>query len=150
MVFPVVMYGCDSWTVKKAEHQRTDAFKLCWTRLLRVLWTARGSNQSILKETNPEYSLEGLMRKLLVPAIHQHKCTICLFLPSWTSLPLPMPPIPLGCHKAPGLSPLYHTANSHWLSILHMVMYVFMLFPQFIPPSPTTPAPPVLYVLRSF
>ena len=64
MVFPVVMYGCDSWTVKKAEHQRTDAFKLCWTRLLRVLWTARGSNQSILKETNPEYSLQGLMLKL--------------------------------------------------------------------------------------
>ena len=64
MVFPVVMYGCDSWIVKKAEHQRTDAFKLCWRRLLRVLWTARGSNQSILKETNPEYSLEGLMLKL--------------------------------------------------------------------------------------
>ena len=58
------MYGCDSWIVKKAEHQRTDAFKLCWRRLLRVLWTARGSNQSILKETNPEYSLEGLMLKL--------------------------------------------------------------------------------------
>ena len=64
VLFPVVMYGCDSWIVKKAEHQRTDAFKLCWRRLLRVLWTARGSNQSILKETNPEYSLEGLMLKL--------------------------------------------------------------------------------------
>ena len=65
MVFPVVTYGCESWTVKKAEHQRIDTFKLwCWRRLLRVLWTARRSNQSILKEINPEYSLEGLMLKL--------------------------------------------------------------------------------------
>ena len=65
MVFPVVMFGCESWTIKKAEHQRTDAFKLwCWRRLLRVLWTERRSNQSILKEINPEYSLEGLMLKL--------------------------------------------------------------------------------------
>ena len=65
MVFPVVMYGCDSWTVKKAEHQRIDAFKLwCWRRLLRVPWTARRSNQSILTEVNPEYSLEGQMLKL--------------------------------------------------------------------------------------
>ena len=65
MVFPVVMYGCESWTIKKAEHQRTDAFELwCWRRLLRVPWTARRSKQSILKEINPEYSLEGLMLKL--------------------------------------------------------------------------------------
>ena len=64
MVFPVVMYGCESWTIKKAEHQRTDAFKLCWRRLLRIPWTARRSNQSILKEINPEYSLKGLMLKL--------------------------------------------------------------------------------------
>ena len=65
MVYPVVMYGCDSWTIKKAECQRTDAFELwCWGRLLRVPWTARRSNQSILKEINPEYSLEGLMQKL--------------------------------------------------------------------------------------
>ena len=65
MVFPVVMYGCESWTIKKAEHQRTDAFELwCWRRLLRVPWTARRSNQSILKEISPEYSLEGLMLKL--------------------------------------------------------------------------------------
>ena len=65
MVFPVVMYGCKSWTVKKAEHQRIDAFELwCWRRLLRVLWTARRSNQSIVKEINPECSLEGLMLKL--------------------------------------------------------------------------------------
>ena len=65
MVFPVAMYGCDSWTIKKAEHQRIDAFKLwCWRRLLRVPCTARRSNQSILKEINPEYSLEGLMLKL--------------------------------------------------------------------------------------
>ena len=65
MVFPVVMYGCESWTVKKAECQRIDAFELCrWRRLLRVPWTARRSNQSILKEISPEYSLEGLLLKL--------------------------------------------------------------------------------------
>ena len=65
MVFLVVMYGCESWTIKKAEHQRIDAFELwCLRRLLRVPWTARGSNQSILKEISPEYSLEGLMLKL--------------------------------------------------------------------------------------
>ena len=65
MVFPVVMNGCESWTVKKAEHQRIDAFELwCWRRLLRVPWTARRSNQSILKEISPGYSLEGLMLKL--------------------------------------------------------------------------------------
>ena len=64
MVFPVVMYGCESWTIKKAERQRIDAFELwCWRRLLRAPWTAR-SNQSILKEISPEYSLEGLMLKL--------------------------------------------------------------------------------------
>ena len=62
MVFPVAMYGCESWTIKKAEHQRIDAFELwCWRRLLRVPWTARRSNQSILKEISPEYSLEELM-----------------------------------------------------------------------------------------
>ena len=64
MVFPVVMYGCESWTIKKAECQRIDAFELCWKRLLRVPWTTRRSNQSILTEINPEYSLEGLMLKL--------------------------------------------------------------------------------------
>ena len=65
MVFPVVMYGCESWTVKKAEHRRIDAFELCcWGRLLRVPWTVRRSNHSILKEICPEYSLEGLMLKL--------------------------------------------------------------------------------------
>ena len=65
MFFPVVMYGCESWTIKKAEHQRTDAFELCcWRRHLRVPWTGRRSNQSILKEISPEYSLEGLMLKL--------------------------------------------------------------------------------------
>ena len=64
-IFPVVMYGCESWTIKKVEHQRIDVFKLwCWRRLLRVPWTATRSNQSILKEINPEYSLEGLMLKL--------------------------------------------------------------------------------------
>ena len=64
-IFSVVMYGCASWTIKKTEHQRTDAFELwCWRRLLRVPWTVRRSNRSILKEINPEYSLEGLMLKL--------------------------------------------------------------------------------------
>ena len=65
IVFPVVMYGCESWTLEKAEHQRVDAFELwCWIRLLRVPWTAQRSNQSILKEISPEYSLEGMMLKL--------------------------------------------------------------------------------------
>ena len=65
MVFPVVIYGCESWTIKKTERQRIDAFELwCWRRLLRVLWTARRPNQSILKEISPDYSLEGLMLKL--------------------------------------------------------------------------------------
>ena len=65
MVFPLVTYGCESWTIKKAEHERIDAFELwCWRRLLRVLWTARRSNQSILKEISPEYSFKGLMLKL--------------------------------------------------------------------------------------
>ena len=67
MAFPVVTYRCESWTIKKAERQRTDVFELqCWRRLLRVPWNARRSNQSILKEINPEYSLEGLMLKLKV------------------------------------------------------------------------------------
>ena len=65
MVFLVVMYGCESWTIKKAEHRRIDAFELwCWRRLLRVPWTGRRSNQSVLKEISPEYSLEGLILKL--------------------------------------------------------------------------------------
>ena len=65
MGFPVVMYGCESWTKKKAEHQRIDAFELwCWRRLLRIPWTAKSSNQSIIKEISPEYSLEGLILKL--------------------------------------------------------------------------------------
>ena len=65
MVFPIVIYRCESWTIKKAEHQKIDIFELwCWRRLLRVPWTARRSNQSILKEINPEYLLEGLMLKL--------------------------------------------------------------------------------------
>ena len=65
MVFPIVMYGCESWTIKKAEYIKIDAFELqCWRRLLRVPWTARRPNQSVLKEINPEYSLQGLMLKL--------------------------------------------------------------------------------------
>ena len=65
MVFPVVMYGCESWTIKKAKHRRIDAFELwCWRRLLRVPWTTRGSNQSVLKQISPEFSLKGLMLKL--------------------------------------------------------------------------------------
>ena len=68
MVFPVVMYGCECWTVKKGERRRIDAFELwCWRRLLRVPWTARTANQSILKEISPEYSLEGPMLKLKLP-----------------------------------------------------------------------------------
>ena len=71
MVFPVVMYGCERWTIKKTECRRTDAFELwCWRRLLRVPWTARRSNQSILKEITPEYSLEGLMLKLKLQYFH--------------------------------------------------------------------------------
>ena len=70
MVFPVVIYGYESWTIKKAELRRTDAFELwCWRRLLRVPWTARRSNQSILKEISPEYSFEGLMLKLKTPIL---------------------------------------------------------------------------------
>ena len=70
MVFPVIMYGRESWTIKKAERQRTDAFKLwCWRRFLRVPWTAKRSNRSILKEINPEYSSEGLMLKLEAPLL---------------------------------------------------------------------------------
>ena len=70
MIFPVVMYGCESWTIKKAELQRIDAFELwCWRRLLRVPWTAKRSNQSILKEISPEYSLEGLMLKAETPIL---------------------------------------------------------------------------------
>ena len=73
MVFPVVMYGCESWTVKKAERQRIDAFQLwCWRRFLRVPWTARRSNQSILKETSPGCSLEGLMLKLKLQILWPH------------------------------------------------------------------------------
>ena len=72
MVFPVVMYGCDSWTIKKAENERTDAFELwCWRRLLRVSWTARRSNQSIRKEISPEYSLEGLDAEAQIPLLWQ-------------------------------------------------------------------------------
>ena len=79
MVFPVVMYGCENWTIKKAECQRIDAFKMfCWRRLLRVPWTARRSNQSYLKEINPEYTLEGLMLKLKLQYIghltHWKRC----------------------------------------------------------------------------
>ena len=70
IAFPVIMYGCERWTIKKAECQRIYDFKLwCWRRLLRVPWTARRSNQSILKEINPEYSLEGLMLKLKLPIL---------------------------------------------------------------------------------
>ena len=71
VVFPVVVYGCESWTIKKAEHRRIDAFELwCWRRLLRVPWTARRYNQFILKEISPEYSLEGLMLKRKLPSNH--------------------------------------------------------------------------------
>ena len=76
IVFPVVTYGCKSWAVKKAEHQRTDAFEMwCWRRLLRVPWTARRSNQSILREINPECSLKGLMLKLKLQDFGPRMCT---------------------------------------------------------------------------
>ena len=86
MVLPVVMYGCESWTIKKAEHQRIDAFELlCWRRLLRIPWIARRSNKSILKEISPEYSLEGLMMKLklqyfghLMRRVHSFEKTLIL------------------------------------------------------------------------
>ena len=88
MVFPVVMYGCESWTVKRAEHRRTDAFELwCWRRFLRVPWTARRSNQSILKEISPEYLLEGLMLKLKLQYFsHQMQRTDALELWCWRRL----------------------------------------------------------------
>ena len=83
MVFPVVMYGCESWTVKKAEHQRIDAFQLwCWRRLLRVPWTARRSKQSFLKEISPGYSLEGMILKLKL----QYFATSCEELTHWKRL----------------------------------------------------------------
>ena len=80
VIFPVIMCGCESWSIKKAECQRTDAFELrCWRKLLRVLWTARRSNQSILKEISPEYSLEGLMLKLKLQHFgHLMQRTDCL------------------------------------------------------------------------
>ena len=78
MVFPLVMSGCESWTIKKAEHQRIDALELwCWRRLLRVPWTARRSNQSILKEMNPKYFLEGLMLKLKLQYFGQLMLRAC-------------------------------------------------------------------------
>ena len=83
MIFPVVMYGCESWTIKKAEHRRTDAFELwCWRRLLRIPWTAKRSNQSILKEISPGCSLEGMMLKLKL----QYFGTSCEELTHWKSL----------------------------------------------------------------
>ena len=83
MVFPVVMYGCESWTIKKADHRKIDAFALwCWRRLLRVPWTARRSNQSILREISPGCSLEGLMLKLKL----QHLATSCEGLTHWKRL----------------------------------------------------------------
>ena len=83
MVFPVFIYRCESWTIKRVERQKTDAFEMCWRRLLRVPWTARRSNQSILKEINPEYSLEGLMLKLqyfghLMPRVNSLEKTLML------------------------------------------------------------------------
>ena len=83
MVFPVVMYGCESWTIKKAEHRRIDAFELwCWKKLFRIPWTARRTNQSILKDISPEYSLEGLMLKL---QYFSHLCEGLIYLkrPWW-------------------------------------------------------------------
>ena len=84
IVFPVVMYGCESWTIKKTEHQRIDAFELwCWRRLLRVPWTARRSNQSVLKEISPEYSLEGLKVKSFNTSNFNTLATWCEELTHW-------------------------------------------------------------------
>ena len=86
MVFPVIMYGRESWTIKKAERQRTDAFKLwCWRRFLRVPWIVRRSNQLIQKEINPEYLLEGLMLKLLLLLLLSHFSRVQLFATPWTA-----------------------------------------------------------------
>ena len=110
MVFLVVMYGCESWATKKAEHWRTDAFELwCWRRLLRVPWTARRSHQSILKEINPEYSLEGLMLKL--------KLNICCCSSVAQSCPTLCDPMNCSTLGFPVLSCLQEFAQTyvHWI-----------------------------------
>ena len=100
MVFSVVMYGCESWTIKKAEHQRIDAFELwCWRRLLRVPWTARRFNQSILKEVSPQYSLEGLLLKLILQYFGQmatHSSVLAWRIPG-TGEPVGLPS--MGSHR---------------------------------------------------
>ena len=107
MFFSVIMYRCESWTVKKAEHWRIDAFKLwCWRKLLRVPWTARRSNQFILKEISPEYSLEGMMLKLKVK-VKSLSC-VWLFASPWTSA---LPSFPVH-HQLPELT----RTHVHWVS----------------------------------
>ena len=118
MVFPVVMYGCENWTIKKAEHWRIDAFEpQCWRRLLRVPWTARRSNHSILKEISPEYSLEGLMLKLklmgsVVVVAHWLSCSTA------SGIFLSQGPNQCPLHWQADSHPLYHQESSPSLSII--------------------------------
>ena len=116
MVFPVVMYGCESWTVKKAERRRIDAFELwCWRRLLRVPWTERRANQPTLKEINAEYSLEGLMLKLLLLS---HFSRVRLFAtPMHTMLPCPSP-TPRACSNSGPSSRWCHPTISYCCPVL--------------------------------
>ena len=126
IVFPVVMYRCESWTIKKAECLRIGAFELwCWRRLLRVLWTARRSNQSILKEINPEYSLEGLMLKL---SVAQSCLTLCNLQPTRLLCPWDFPgkDTGLGCHfLLQGIFPTQGSNPGHLycMQILYRLSY---------------------------
>ena len=121
MIFPVVMYRCESWTIKKAERQRIDAFKLwCWRRLLRVPWTARRSNQSILKEINPEYSLEGLMLKLQYFARHGLQ-------PAWFPCPSLSPAV---CSNSSPLSQSSPLKPSNHLILCCPLLFLHSILPS--------------------
>ena len=137
MVFPVVMYGCESWTIKKAECQRIDAFKLwCWRRLLRIPWTERRSNQSILKEINPEYSLEGLMLmlKLQYFGYYHFLCSV-----QFSSVSQLCPTLcdPMNC-STPGL-PVHHQLPE--FTQTHVLRVSDAIQPSHPLSSPFPPAP---------